>query len=615
MLAEYSWTDRGDVPLEELLRRAGRSLEQQDPQMHPYEQPAAGEVLAKAGAGNSSEREVTLLDRYLAETYHDLRFFLKTLARNNGNGYFYFGDMQKNLFYISDNMRDKFGFSSNVVHNLIEEWGKRVYTAKGKRRYWADMHALLEEKRTVHDLRYQVRDASGCSIWIRCYGELLWNEDKSKPLFFSGRITHQDESFVVDPVSNFPMETVMIRHLDRLRAQNQSCLAIGFSLNNMTEINSIQGRTYGDRLISTISDELMDELSDQMSFYRLVGMRCVALIDSPGEESPEALVGKIREIVEKNYRYAGMTVSAPCSFAVMRFPQPGLTSLDFTENMEALIRMARHEPKQSYVDDSGINILKLQKMANMGLVLTGDVLGGMENFRAVVQPVVSTESGEIIGGETLMRWKFEGEDVSPGIFISILEKENMIQTAGRWVFEQAVCICARVLSYLPEFYLTVNVSLQQLSDEGFLDYMESTLGKYGLEGRHLVVEMTESCMDEEPEKLRRFVEGCEAMGIRIALDDFGSGYSSLRVLLRYPSSIIKLDRSLLLEMSESADKMNFISSIVYACHRFGKKVCMEGVETQAQNELVKETNCDMIQGFYYHRPMEPHQFYELLSTK
>ena len=191
----------------------------------------------------------------------------------------------------------------------------------------------------------------------------------------------------------------------------------------------------------------------------------------------------------------------------------------------------------------------------------------------------------------------------------------MIHTAGRWVFEQAVRNCMRLITYNPSFYLTFNVSLHQLSDVHFLDFMTATLEKYRLDGSHLVAELTESCLDEQPEKLTKFVEGCDRLGIRIALDDFGSGYSSLRMLLQYPSSIIKLDRSLLTEMTESTDKKNFIASIVYACHRFGKKVCMEGVETQVQDTLIKDAGCDTIQGYYYYRPMEVSSLYKLVSRE
>ena len=153
-----------------------------------------------------------------------------------------------------------------------------------------------------------------------------------------------------------------------------------------------------------------------------------------------------------------------------------------------------------------------------------------------------------------------------------------------------------------------------MSDETFPEFMAQTLAKYAMSGTHFVAEMTESCMDAEVEKLRRFVRFCKDRGIRIALDDFGSGYSSFRMLLQYPTDIIKIDRSILKEMTKSDEKMNFISSIVYACHRFGKSVCMEGVETEEQNKLIREAECDMIQGYYHYRPLELEKLYEVLAS-
>ena len=128
-----------------------------------------------------------------------------------------------------------------------------------------------------------------------------------------------------------------------------------------------------------------------------------------------------------------------------------------------------------------------------------------------------------------------------------------------------------------------------------------------------MAELTESALDEQPDQLDFFVSECQKMGMYIALDDFGSGYSSLRMMLQYPSSIIKLDRSLVREVTESESKMNFIRSIVFACHQFGKAVCMEGVEQADQNEIILNTGCDMIQGYYYYRPMELSDMYRLVS--
>lgn len=555
------------------------------------------------------------LDRYLLNNYHDLPFFFSAFSQNNQSNYFYFGDVEKDVYYISNNMREKFGFAGNIVNSLPQKWISFISTERDKVRYLKKLDRLFREKDYTYDLRYQARDRHGKNIWLHAYGEMQWSEDGTRPLFLAGRLSQQDERFMVDPVTNFPQASVLIDHLEQIRANGQPCLAIGFSLNHITQINSIQGRAYGDFLIRSIASQLEGQLSQQMAFYRMLGMRCLALVGPEAEADRETMITQIRAVVEENYRRAGIALQNPCSFAVMHYPQPGITARDFIENMEGLIRLAQERKDQLFVDNSQGSVRRIQEEASMALYIGQDVLSNMEDFRAVVQPVVSTKSGEIIGGEMLLRWKFMGADVSPGIFIPILERDGMIQAAGRWTFEQAVRTCKQALPLDPDFSISVNVSLQQLSDVEFSGFIQETLEKYQLDGRHIIVEMTESCMDQQPELLQRFVENCADCGIRIALDDFGSGYSSFRVLLHYPSGIIKLDRSLLLEMTESADKMNFISSVVYACHSFGKKVYIEGVETEEQKDLALASRCDVIQGFYYYRPMELDQLFSLLEAK
>lgn len=615
MAVGYAWSDQQPFHLERLISQADKVMYQDKRDYY-----LINENNPKVDRRRSQEGERSLggtdspFYRFLSVTYHDLDFLFQAFSKSNSEGYFCFGDMQKNLFYISDNMRDDFGYESNVVPGLLKEWAAHISTARFQDLYRQAMEDMLEKKRSVLDLRYQVRKADGRKLWIRSCSMLKWDEKREIPLFLASRVTHQDEEFVVDPVTNFPRESAVLRHMEQLQKNQQSCRAIGFRFNSISELNNTRGRTFSDHLIQSISDEMMNTLTGKMTFYRLEGMRCLAMVDPACGESREALVWQLRNIIETGYRSVGLTVPHACSFAVMEFPQDSGTPEDFLENMNALLKVAKQDKRQLYVENSEDNIHKIRTMSNMALALSRDVLQGMEHFRVVIQPVVSTQTGQVMGGEVLLRWRFEGKDVSPALFIPMLEKENLIQKVGRWVFEQAVCSCVPLVEQVPHFYLTFNVSLYQLSDILFTDFMQRTMAKYHLDGSHLVAEMTESCMDEQPEKLFHFVDACKAMGIRIALDDFGSGYSSLRMLLQYPSSIIKLDRSLLQEMTESEDKMNFISSIVYACHRFGKKVCMEGVETSSQDNLIKECGCDMIQGYYYYRPMEVNDVYHLVST-
>lgn len=608
----YAWSNRKPFHLEELISQADQVMYQDKRDYYLVNQnnPQVDRRRSQEGEGQTEENPFY---HFLLVTYHDLNFLFQAASQQNSEDYFYFGDMQRDLFYISDNMRDEFGYESNVVPGLLNEWASHICTKRFQDEYRQTMEDMLRKKQKAQDLRYQVRKADGKKLWVHSCNMIKWDEERGIPLFLAGRVTHQNDAFVIDPVTNFPRELAAVHYMEELQENKQSCRAIGFRFNSISEINSTRGRAFSDQLIQSIADEMMNTLTGKMLFYRLEGIRCLAMVDPACGESNEALVWQLRNIIEAGYHAVGLSVAHPCSFAVMEFPQFDWTPGDFLEHMAALLKVAKQNKRQLYVENSEDNIRNVRKMSTVALALSQDVLQGMEHFRVVIQPVVSAESGQVIGGEVLLRWRFEEEDVSPAVFVPILEKENLIQKVGRWVFEQAVRSCVRLVTYVPQFYLTFNVSLYQLSDVLFTDFMRRTLEKYHLDGSHLVAEMTESCMDEQPEKLLQFVHACKEMGIRVALDDFGSGYSSLRMLLQYPSSLIKLDRSLLQEITESEDKMNFISSIVYACHRFGKKVCMEGVETATQDTLIKECGCDMIQGYYYYHPMEVKDVCQLVS--
>lgn len=609
------WSDRQPLHLKKLIEQADSNMYENKRDLYAWQR-----ITKEDGRNHMSQpehleavEEKSEFQKFLENTYYDMEFVFQSMSQQNSSSYFYFGDMQKDMFYISDNMRDDFGFQSNVVNGLFRLWSQRISTPEFQDIFWQDISAMLREKRESHDLRYQVRDVNGNNKWVHCYGIMKWTEDKEKPLFFSGRILHQDNNFVVDPVTNFPYEYAAFGQLNDLQHKGEKTVVVGFSLNSITEINSTKGRAYADRLLKNIADKLTEMLSWKMSFHRLEGMRCMAVVNAMCMEPKEDVVQQIREIIEEGYESMGISVRNACSFGVLEYPCEDMTPEDVVENLIALIRIAKQDADQPFMEYSVDNLKRIKKMSNMALALGEDVMHNMENFRVVVQPVVAAQTGKVIGGEVLLRWQFEGKDISPGLFIPVLEKNGMIHIAGRWVFEQAVRNCLQMLTYNPDFYLTFNISLHQLSDTELLGFMQQTLEKYHLPGSHLVAELTESCLDEQPEKLEQLVAHCSNLGMRIALDDFGSGYSSLRMLLQYPSSIIKLDRSLLQEITESDEKMHFIGSIVYACHQFGKKVCMEGVEREDQNTIIRDTGCDMIQGFYYYRPMELSALHRLLS--
>lgn len=609
------WTDVQPMNLQTLIQKAANRMSYDKENYHKKHKRVIKPRLERRadafveGEGTSQIKE---FERFLQSNHFDPLIFFQSMAMSEY--YPYIGDVQSGLFYISDEMRDTFGFQSNIVSLLPEAWEKRITDESELDMYQKDVQMILNGEKDVHDLRYRVKDKNGNDVWVHSRGKMKWNPERTKPLFFAGGISRQERGFIVDPITNFPKEHVAMVKIQEIQNKYHTVTVIGFSLNNFSEINELRGRWEADQFLRRIAKKLTQNFDKKIMFFRLDGLRFTGLVLPEYQAEVEKLVMGIKEVIAKVYYNHKVIVQVPCSAGVIQGAGNQVLPQEILVNMVNLLTQAKQAPEKEYMLYSQQNS-DLQKVrAQMILQLNNDVLQGFKNFRITIQPVVSAQDGKLVSAEVLLRWKFEGNDISPAIFVPILEKSHLILSVGRWVLEQAVRTCKRAISYLPNFRLAVNISYYQILDATFLPFIEHVIHKYDLAGKHLILEVTETHYDEAPIKVREFVEKSREMGIEVAIDDFGNGYSSLAFLIKYPATIVKLDRSLINEMLSSQDNINFISSIVYACHKFGKKVCAEGVETKEEYEIIKKSGCDMIQGFYFHRPEELRDFYTIMMN-
>ncbi|MDO4710370.1 MAG: EAL domain-containing protein [Peptostreptococcaceae bacterium] len=614
------WSNEMSIDVEAQVKKAEKAMYRDKSRYYSQRSPVSvgsgDRRRAPRDASGTKGRDVLQGDAadFFESNYFDPAMFFRSIAMSDY--YPYVGDLSTNLFYISDEMRDAFGFTSNQVSDLLGEWEKRITDSEELALYRQDISEVLSRKKDLHDLRYRVKDKDGNDIWIHCRGMIKWNEDGTRPLFFSGGISRQVQNFVIDPVTNFPREYVATMKIRELQKRNEVITIIGFTLNNFSEVNELRGRHAADTFLREISRKLIRYFETKMTFYRLDGMRFIAIVASDCEESVEQLIQRLKEIISALYYSNNIVVRIPCSVGVICETGSDTLPQDMLLNMISLLSTAKNSSEAEFVVHSPVNIHLQRTKTQMSMELNKNVVDGLENFRIVVQPTVSADDFRITSGEVLLRWQFEGKDVPPSIFIPMLENNHLILPVGKWVFEQAVRTCKRITTtYLSNFKLAVNVSYYQILDPDFLPFMERTLQKYNLNGNRLILEITETHYDETPTKVFEFVENCKKLGMGVAIDDFGNGYSSLAFLLKYPANIVKLDRSLINEMVTSKDNINFISSIVYACHKFGKKVCAEGVETEAELEIIRGAECDMIQGYYFYKPLELRDFYRILPEE
>ena len=609
------WNPGGHTSFESLMKAANQPmhLDKQSPcQQQP---PSPPQQPALPSSYNTASRHLsgndTAFTQFIRHYYFDQNTFLESLTKPDTT-YIFCGDLEKNVYFISDNLREDFHFPDNLVYDFVSRLEERIYEPD-RAMHVEDMRTMLREKKVFHNIRYRIYDKDGALLWIHCRGNLKWSPDGSKPVFFSGTMVSFKSALDIDSITGLPTAKVARNILSQLLSTNTNLLIICFALNGFDDINHTFGRELGDQILHEIGAQLDLALGEHFHFYRLDGIHFMATSQTTFD--PADPTAKIHEIVKRVYLSHKIHLVYPCAIGILCCPEDIPDSCgDIIDTAIMAAQCARSMPERDYLRYSSRNVESYNQQIKLKLALNYCVKQNFQNFQVVIQPQVRTRTQDIYGGEVLLRWSFNGSSVSPAIFIPILEQSGLIVPVGKWVVNQAVEICKHLIQLDPDFCLSFNVSYAQIMDSTFIDCIHEALARHQVPGRNLILELTETHFDEMPEHLTRFIQQCRALGLGFALDDFGSGYSSLQLLLHYPADLVKLDRSLIQEATSSKEKFDFLMSIVYACRRFGKLICIEGVETLGEFQLIQQTGCDFIQGFYFYRPMKVSELCQILSS-
>ena len=552
------------------------------------------------------------LHAFVRDCYFDVTSFLKSLTMTGSSFYIYFGDMRKNLYYISDNLKEDFCFPGNIVPNFVSLLEQRIY-GPDQQMHVEDTRAMLREKRESHSVRYRIYDKNGELTWLHCRGIMKWNEYKTEPLFFSGSMVSLKNESEVDPITGLLNLSLALKRISEFNRLGIETMLMCIVLRKFSDVNHVFGRDIGDAVMKEIGWQLERNLGVQFYFYRIDGARFLAVSQTVLE--PEGAVASIQKIIKDIFRKYKIHVVSPCAIGVLHSAAGQREAQELVDNVITAAHTAKAFPDLDYLEFSSHMTKTYQEHTDMSMALNACIEHGFQGFRIVIQPQVETKNGRMFGGEVLLRWKNEGKEISPSKFVPILEQTGMIAPVGKWILEETMRKGKEILKYQPDFRLSVNVSYLQIMDQKFFPFLEDTMERFQIPAENLLIELTETHFDEMPEHLQRFIRQCKQIGIRFALDDFGSAYSGLQLLLQYPADLIKLDRTLMGEITTSKEKMRFIMSVVYACHQFGKEVCVEGVETKEELDIVRQTECDFIQGFYFYKPLEWEEMRQVLESQ
>ena len=610
------WSEAGDCLFQKMMNEADERMYQDKRNYYRchglVDVEGRPDTKPKKQEEQSAKCQKNSIRAFMENYYFDIDSLIQSLTMQGTVVYLYFGDMQENLYYISDNLKEDFGFESNLVTDFVTLLEQRIY-GPDQQMHAEEMMAMLKEKREHHSIRYRIYDKNGDLIWLHCQGILKWDKDKQEPLFFSGNMISLTNEAEVDQVTGLLKLSFAEKKIEELRQMQMEIMLLCIKFRGFADINRAFGRDVGDAVLKEVGGRMELEMGSQFSFYRMdgacfLGISCI-------ESDPDDPVAKIQQIVKDILRKYKIHLVAPCAIGVLHSGKEAYTPQELIDGVSETAHTAKAFAGLNYLESTAHIAESCWERSDISMTLNSCVEHDFRGFRTVIQPQVVARDGYIFGGEVLLRWENDGTPVQPSKFVPMLEQTQLIVPVGKWVLEQALKAAKEILTFRPDFILSVNVSYLQIVEQTFFPLLLKQMERFGIPGENLMLELTETHFDEMPDHLRQFIQNCQQHKIRFALDDFGNAYSGLELLLSYPADLIKLDRTLMCEITSSEDKKRFITSIVYACHQFERKVCVEGVETSEELAVILQTDCDFIQGFYFYKPMEWNELVKMLREQ
>ncbi len=394
-----------------------------------------------------------------------------------------------------------------------------------------------------------------------------------------------------------------------------SHLLIG--LNRFSLITGSMGFMVGDKLIKSVSEWLDKKLSSITDKFELYHFSDTAWLIVLQDVSKESEVNQIAEhllmLSTTPLEIANRELSVNCSIGMCLGSESNSDMEDLLRNLDSGLREARK---------SGGNCIR--KYTEQMSLEAQNWLDTENSLRYAVekrelelffQPKISSKTRKICGAEALLRWKKDGEIISPAVFIPIAESSRLILKIGHWVLQEA---CRQWVYWqskgIPSYPVAVNVSALQFQDPTFPSQVKAVIKETGIPPQMLELEITEEAAAFDPQRVVEIMQELKSLGISLAIDDFGTGYSSLSHLKRFPVDVLKIDRSFVsdIESSESTSA-SIVKLILKLSQQLNVKVVAEGVETEMQYQQLKHWECEILQGFLFSKPIPADEYANLIA--
>lgn len=420
-----------------------------------------------------------------------------------------------------------------------------------------------------------------------------------------------------DQLTNLPNRNSLIDKLfpifEEARRHGNLVGVLAIDLDNFKFINDSRGHEFGDKIIKLVAYRIRESIRVYDLISRQGGDEFTVVLPDLSNERDAAVVAEsILDAMNHPFILDGEKIFVNISIGIALYPTDGKDSNTLLKNADSALNLAKKQGKNCYV----FFTQEMQTVVAERLEIENRMrIAIIENqFTLVYQPKVDLYTKKPVGVEALIRWKHpERGLISPDVFIPISEETGMILAIGEWVIKNAIHTMRTWRDKgVTEISMAVNISTKQFKHEKLISTIAENLKLYKVNPQELEIELTESSVMENADAAIRIMQEIRKLGAKIAIDDFGTGYSSLGYLKKLPISSLKIDRSFVSELTSDKDSRTIILAVSNLAHNLGLTVVAEGAETEAQVQILAESGVDMIQGFYYAKPMSSEDCLEFL---
>ena len=527
--------------------------------------------------------------------------------------YIYILHLKQNKAWFSETAKAYFGLQDTYVSDHYEIMRSLIHPDD----LWEYEEAIpqrVQGENLDRELCVRMKGASEEYHMFSIHTDIVTDEKNSQEYLLI--LLHNENVLPrIDALTDLYSQARFAVDLETVIEKKQPFAVLMIKLERFNNLNIIYGNDFTNQLLKETALQFIYMMDENSAVYRLDGPKFGFILKGCDRKDLISFEQTLRDKLAKGLRVNNKQITLKiCAGAILIEQYDGKADSLTSKAAYALGHSeTEHQGKLIIFNDE----VRTSKNVDLELmrVIHQSVREGCEGFYVEYQPIVISGTGRIIGAEALVRWRREPYGtVPPGRFIEWMETDPGMYELGNYVLQTALQETVGLLSVLPEFVLNVNVSARQMEREEFRAEVLRILKQTEFPASHLCLELTERCKDMPLETIKKEVEFFQGYGIRMAMDDYGTGSASSGIVLHAPMDEIKLDMSFIRGITEDVKKQAMVKSIVEFANSCGMSTCLEGVETEELQNYLRIYQATWFQGYYYSKPIEIGKLWELVQA-